>query len=72
MAEEGAPSKKSRTTTIYMYEEDRILFARLEEQTGLNRSALVRHLIHKAALGDDPELHQKLREHVTALSKLLL
>lgn len=61
--------KPPRTTTIYMNEDDQKMFDALMKQTGLGRSSLVRHLLHKAyGEGDAVEI----REHVSALARLVL
>lgn len=63
---------KPLTTTIYMTEEDHRLFALLREQTGLSKSALVRRLIMKAAVGEEGSDAAEVREHVAALARLVL
>lgn len=61
--------KGPRTTTIYINEEDQKMFDVLMKQTGLGKSGLVRHLLHKAhGEGDAAEI----REHVASLARLIL
>lgn len=62
-----------RTTSLYLNTEDQKHLAFLIEQTGLSRSAVIRGLIKKAAVGDGPDDQTaELREHVAALARLVL
>jgi hypothetical protein len=67
------PREGWQTSSFYAPTEDLQLLQGLMEQRGMSRSAVLRSLIRKAALGDGPDdVQHQIRQHVAELSKLVL